>query len=360
MVALRPYQEECIEAINKHFLDGNKRQLVVLPTGSGKTVIFAALIHRRQKRALVLAGSIDLLRQTREKIHMFYKNASVGLVDQTHKEFTADTVIASIQSASVKENLDQLIAQNFELIIVDEAHHASAKSYVDTLEALSCFALDGPLLVGFTATPFRSDSKGLKKIFDTVVFERNIRDMVEEGYLCRPEGIRIATDINFNDIATQNGDFTLASLQKVLNTPEMRQVVVHKYKEIALGKKTICFCVSVEHAKMLADLFCINGVNAQFISGEYGEQERVAVLKEFKDGKIDVLTNCNLLTINQLLRNVSRAIYSFPFSSAFIAFFKISIFCKLLYQKQPCFSDSRLINYSFATMHDFTRLNYSN
>lgn len=293
---MRPYQEECIEAINKHFLDGKKRQLISLPTGAGKTVIFAALIHRRKERALVLAGSIDLLRQTREKICMFYKDASVGLVDQAHKEFAANTVVASIQSASVTENLEHLVYQNFQLIVIDEAHHASAKSYVEVLKELGCFAPDGPLLVGFTATPFRSDSKGLKKIFDTVVFERNIRDMVYEGYLCKPEGIRIATDINFKDIATQNGDFTLGALQKVLNTPEMRQVVVDKYKQVALGKKAICFCTSVDHAKMLADVFCSKNINAQFISGEHTEQERMAIFKDFKDGKIDVLTNCNLLT----------------------------------------------------------------
>ncbi len=288
---LRPYQNECIEAIEKCEKEGKKRQLVALPTGSGKTLIFSYLIHKRKQNALILVASTELLYQTRDKLKQFDKDADIGLVDQNHKEFDRRIVVSTIQSASIPANRQKLKEQRFELIITDECHHAAAPSYKTILEALGCFSDNGPLLVGFTATPFRNDKKGLGQVFEVVSYEKNTKNLIELGYLCPPQGFQVVTDIDFSTIDTEHEP----TLSKIMNTQPMREQTVSKWKEIASGKRTIGFCVNVEHARDLAAEFNKQGITAKALWGTMPLQERKQALQDFKDGKITVLCNCNLL-----------------------------------------------------------------
>ena len=178
-LALRPYQLEALDAIAEHFDRGIRRQLVVLPTGSGKTIIFAELIRRRGGRALVLVHRDELARQAEAKIRLVTADAPIGIVKASRNECLFPITIASVQTVCRPARLAQLGA--YDLVIVDEAHHAVADSYRTILGALGAFADDGPLVLGVTATADRGDGLGLADTFDEIVYEVPLLDMIERG-----------------------------------------------------------------------------------------------------------------------------------------------------------------------------------
>lgn len=294
---LRPYQEECLKAIQDHSEKGVKRQLISMATGSGKTVVFGHLIDSLKCKSLVIAHTNELLGQSIEKIKMVSPSLDVGLVNASKKEFHQPVIVSSIQSARQPETLKQLQRQNFDLLVYDEAHHASSDSSRSVLEALGFGKGTKKLLCGFTATPMRSDGNGLGEDFDKIVYSKPIKSMIEDGYLCLPVGIKIATDLDLSNIdLDKSGDYKTASLTDVMDTREINELVVKTYQEKAQGRKTICFCVSIAHAEHLAQIFQNNGIKAESVSGNMPLSERNEILQQFKDGKIEVITNCQILT----------------------------------------------------------------
>ncbi len=293
---LRPYQNECLEAIRKCHIEGQHRLLVSLPTGAGKTVIFANLIKETSYRTLVLAHTCELLDQAKEKIQMICPSLNVGIVNASSKQFDSDVVVCSIQSAIVPSNLTKLSDQGFDLVIADECHHFAAESPRKVLNELGFGKGTNRLLVGFTATPFRSDGYGLGEIFDVVSYERNIKHMIADGYLCSPKGLKIATDIDLSKVKSVDEDFQVSSLAEVMDTKELNEIAVDAYLKNANGKQTICFGVTVQHAKNLAACFQNYDVSAKAIYGDMPKDERANILKEYRSGNIQVLCNCNVLT----------------------------------------------------------------
>src|SRR3990167_9487562 len=191
-ITLRPYQTESISAIKEQCSKGIRRQIISLPPGSGKTVIFASIIKDTGMRALVFVHTRELLEQAQDKIKMIAPGLGVGLVDGDHKQFDSPVVICSIQAAGYESNLSKLIKQDFELIIADECHHFATDKTRKILNALGVGEKTNKLLVGFTATPSRNDNKGLGEVFDQIVFERDINFMIKNGYLCPPKALKIA------------------------------------------------------------------------------------------------------------------------------------------------------------------------
>jgi len=296
VLKLRPYQKDCLNAINCHNQDGITRQLVALPTGSGKTVIFGALISDRGTRSLVLAHTTELLQQAREKISMLCPGICVGLVDAYNKDFNAPVVLASVQAAARAANMKRLMEANFQLAIADEAHHFGAPTQRSLLEALGFGCGTSKLLVGFTATPFRHDTKGLGEVFDKIIYQRTARELIHEGYLCRPKGIKIATDIDLSNVTTVDGDFLPASLASIMDTSEINTLVVDTYLKSGARVPTICFGVTVRHAMNLAEAFHRAGVSAKVIHGSMPKEERASTICEYRRGDIEVLCNCAVLT----------------------------------------------------------------
>lgn len=292
---LRPYQEECIETITTKYSQGISRQLVHLPTAAGKTVIFSHLIQKTGYRTLVLAHTVELLEQARDKIQMICPGLDIGLVNAKNKEFDKPVVVSTIQSARQTDNLKQLQDQDFELLIYDECHRGASDSSRHVLEALDFGKKTNRLLVGFTATPYRTDSRGLGEIFDELVYRKSIKDLINLGYLCQPKGIKIKTDLDLETIKTENGDFVTEALAQYMNTPQMNDLVVNTFIEKAKDRKTVCFAVTVDHAYSLANAFKERGITSEAIHGKTPPDERKSLLDAFKDGKISVLTNCQLL-----------------------------------------------------------------
>jgi ATP-dependent helicase IRC3 len=293
---LRPYQQDCLDAICKLHAQGANRQLVNLPTGSGKTIVFGSLIAQTGKRTLVLAHTTELLEQARDKILMLCPDVGVGLVNGQNKEFDSHVVVASIQSAMRPANLEILKSQGFDLCIADECHHFAAETQRQILNDLGFGKGTSRLLAGFTATAFRSDEKGLGEVFDVIAYQKTIKEMISDGYLCRPNGLRIATDLDLTTVTMVDGDFQALSLARVMDTPEINGLVVNSYLKSGCHCQTICFSVTVQHATNLAKAFNASGVLAQVISGAMGCEERASVLKDYRAGRVQVLCNCQVLT----------------------------------------------------------------
>ncbi len=315
MLTLRPYQLDCLKSIEDHANLGNHRQLVNIATGGGKTIIFANLIKERNQKALILVHTCELLHQAKDKINMVAPYLDVGIVNADRKEFGHEVVVASIQSARVPANLSELKKIGFQLLIADECHHFASDISKNILDALDFGKETNNLLVGFTATAFRNDSKGLGEIFDIISYEMDTRDLIDAGYLCPPSGFKIKTDIDLSKVKRGNGDFQAKSLSAVMNTTEMNHFIVDSYLEKGEGRKALCFTTSVQHAINLSYMFRQREIATQAIYGEMPMCEREAILKDFKEGHITVICNCQVLTEGFDAPNVSCIIVGRPTKS---------------------------------------------
>ena len=170
-LALRPYQHEAIDEILAAIANGINRPLVSLPTGTGKTVVFAHLLAQRGGRGLVLAHRDELLRQAADKLMLVAPGLNVGIVKAGENQVAAQVVVASVQTLSRPNRLEQLPG-DIETLVVDEAHHAVAPTYLRILEYLGAFNTNGPLCVGFTATPERGDGAGLGAVWQKIVYQK--------------------------------------------------------------------------------------------------------------------------------------------------------------------------------------------
>lgn len=299
---LRPYQQACRRAILDAYRQGVRRALVVLPTGTGKTVIFASLpqYFRMKNRMLVLAHREELLEQAREKFHRAIPNLPVGIEQAAQRAVPGDRVVLASVSTLGRKGSTRLQALNpdeFKLVVVDEAHHAVAPTYRRILDYLGLFEKGTEkLLLGFTATPVRGDRRGLQEVFERIVFSRSIGDMIAAGYLCDLRGYRVSTETDLSDIRTRHGDFVTRELSRRVNDEARNATVVAAYLKLVPTRKGLVFCVDVAHARALARAFQEAGIPARAIWGEMPKVDRAAVLADFRQGRIRVITNCNVLS----------------------------------------------------------------
>jgi superfamily II DNA or RNA helicase len=237
-LTLRPYQEEAIAAIERALERGIRRPLIVLPTGCGKTCVFASLIARRGGSALVLAHREELLRQAAQKIAIADPTLAlgVGFIAAERDDVGAPVVVASVQTLAQTRRLKRL-PQQFDTIVVDECHHATARSYRRILAHLD----PSPLIVGVTATPQRSDGKLLGEVWDEIVYQRAIAEMIRAGYLTDVRGIRVGLEqINLDQVAQSGGDYQADALGAALEQAAAPQHVLHAYRTTPQAARPWC------------------------------------------------------------------------------------------------------------------------
>ncbi|MBN1673344.1 MAG: DEAD/DEAH box helicase [Kiritimatiellae bacterium] len=321
---LRPYQKACLETIRDRYAAGIRRQLISLPTGTGKTVIFAQLpsFFRMKKRMLVLAHREELLEQARDKLLRANPALQVD-IEQAGRRAQPDSriVVASVPTLGRKHSarLERLDPEEFYLLVVDEAHHATAATYRRTLEHFGVFETGTPkLLLGFTATPKRGDGQGLDAVFEEISFSRNLPQMVEDGYLAPLAAYRVETDVDLSGVKTRMGDFVAAQLSRAVNVQERNELVVTIYRDRLAGRQTLCFCVDVAHAHSLADSFRRAGIPTGCVTGDMPREARAQALAEFGSGAKTVLTNCMVLTEGYDEPAVSGIILARPTKSALL------------------------------------------
>lgn len=294
-VELRPYQREALRAVQQAGARGVRRVAVSLPTGAGKTVIFAELIRRRGGRALVLAHRDELVSQAAEKVRGVRPACAVGFVKAERDELDAHVVVASVQTLARPKRLTRL-GRDFTIVVVDEAHHATARSYRAILEHVRAFSPGGPLVVGVSATFRRADGAALGDIFEEVVFERSMRELIDAGYLCEIRGIQVKLRCaDFGRLNVVAGDFDQGDVEGVLLDAKAPEHAVEAYERYAAGRKAIVFTPTVRVARLVAAAFLGNGHGAEVVDGKTPCEERRALLARFRSGETRIVVNCGVL-----------------------------------------------------------------
>jgi superfamily II DNA or RNA helicase len=295
---LRPYQREAIEAVLAARRSGVRRMVVCLPTGSGKTVIFAKLARLARRQVLVLAHREELLEQARDKIERALEGARVVAIEQGSRTAPgeASVLVCSIRSLR-DERLARVIAgRDIGLVIYDECHHAAAEDNQRVLRGLGAFDPEWTgTLLGFTATTSRGDGRGLDAVFERIVYTRTLPQMIGEQYLAPLRGYRIGTSADLSRISARE-DFSVEELSEAVDIEERNALVARSIQELARDRRTIAFCVTVNHAQNLARALCVLGVRAGIVHGAMPQDVRARVLADFREARLQVITNVAVLT----------------------------------------------------------------
>lgn len=296
-ISLRNYQTDAINKIVESFERGVGKQLIICPTGSGKTIIMAALAKRLGKRTLLLAHREELIKQAKDKFKMVWPEVESGICMADQNEPDKFVVFGSVQSCSRDSRLQQLKENNFELLLIDEAHHASSPSYQKIIDGLGFTgAYKKGLVVGVTATPMRSDDKELGDTFEEIPYSISIGTMIRAGYLSPVNGRRVLTKTSIQGVRNRAGDFAIGELSEAINTPERNGFIAETYRKHASNRKGVAFCCDVQHCKDLAEAFRIAQIPAKAIYGDMDGLERKSALEELKNGQIQIATSCGVLT----------------------------------------------------------------
>src|SRR6058998_1631695 len=271
---LRPYQSEALVRVRQAYQAGKRRVIVSLPTGTGKTVVFAHFpgVLKMKKRLLVLAHREELLHQAQDKFRSIDPDLKVDIEQAGARASEgAKVVVASVPTLARANGarLSELRPDDFSIIVVDEAHHAVAPSYRRIFDHFGLFTPGiSRYLVGFTATPRRGDHQGLGEVFEEVCYARDIREMIADRYLCPITGWRVDTELSLDNVTVRHGDFVESQLARVVNTPSRNNLLVRAYRDFASGRRAIVFCVDVAHARDVHDAFDETGIRAAAVWGE--------------------------------------------------------------------------------------------
>lgn len=292
---LRPYQTDALEAVAEAAGRGIQRPLVVLPTGAGKTVCFSHLLKSRGGRGVVLAHRSELLTQAADKLHTVAPEIPVGIVQGGRSRLDAQVLVASIATMA-RGGLAALL-KDVRTVVVDEAHHAVSKSWTDVLTALGAFRPGGPLVVGFTATPDRADGKGLGWVFEEIVFEKTLWEMILDGYLVDIRAVQVRLDVDLDACKTRGGDWVDSDLGAAMLVGGAPGRVAEAYATLAGERRGVVFTPTIELAQACASELRLRGISAEAVWGSgMPEAERRGVLRRLRNGTTQVVTNAQLLT----------------------------------------------------------------
>lgn len=288
---LRPYQQEAMSAVLGEWDSGIKRTLLVLPTGCGKTIVFAKITEEcvmRGKRILILAHREELLEQAADKI-----KRTTGL--SCAKEKAGDSclgswyrvVVGSVQTLMRQKRLAEFDKGYFDCIIIDEAHHSISDSYRNILNYF-----DGADVLGVTATPDRGDMKDLGQVFQSLAYEYTLPRAIREGYLSPIKAVTIPLDLDITGVGMQSGDFKAIDIDNALDPYLFR--IADEMKKYCADRKTVVFLPLVKTSQKFRDILNAAGFAAAEVNGN--SSDRAEILADYESGKYNVLCNSMLLT----------------------------------------------------------------
>lgn len=288
---LRPYQQQARERIHAEWENGHTRTLLVLPTGTGKTIVFASVAAdqvRAGHRVLILAHRGELLEQAADKLQR-----STGLVSAVEKADATclntwfRVVVGSVQTLQRTARLERFSHDYFGTIIIDEAHHAITDGYRRILDYFG-----SARVLGVTATPDRGDMRNLGEVFDSLAFEYKLTDAIKEGYLCRIMAQTIPLKLDISSVTMSGGDYAVGDLGTALD-PYLEQIAAEMAQRCK-GRKTVVFLPLIKTSQKFRDLLNSHGFRAAEVNGQ--STDRKEVLADFDAGKYNVLCNSMLLT----------------------------------------------------------------
>ncbi|MGW1440314.1 DEAD/DEAH box helicase [Streptomyces griseus] len=313
----RPYQLDAIEALRTGWATGAARLAVVLPTGAGKTVVFSHLAHQMLdslggRRVLVIAHREELIEQAAAKLLSVDPMLRVGIVKAERDQHQdADVIVASIQTLAVARRREAI--RDIGLVIVDECHHAAARTYMEVLRHFG--AWDGTPVAGFTATMTRTDG-GLAEVWEDVVFRLDILDMISDGFLCDVRGKRITVDtLDLDQVRTRGGDLVDGQLGQALEDSGALDAIAKAYVDHAADRPGVVFTPTVATAQAAAAALEAAGITAAPVWGDMGRDDRRATLTRYTAGDVQVLTNCMVLTEGFDAPHTSCAVIARPTKS---------------------------------------------
>ena len=288
---LRPYQQQARERIHAEWENGHTRTLLVLPTGTGKTIVFASVAAdqvRAGHRVLILAHRGELLEQAADKLQR-----STGLVSAVEKADATclntwfRVVVGSVQTLQRTARLERFPHDYFGTIIIDEAHHAITDGYRRILDYF-----DRAKVLGVTATPDRGDMRNLGEVFDSLAFEYKLTDAIKEGYLCKIMAQTIPLKLDITSVTMSGGDYAVGDLGTALD-PYLEQIAAEMAQRCT-GRKTVVFLPLIKTSQKFRDLLNAHGFRAAEVNGQ--SDDRRQVLADFEADKYNVLCNSMLLT----------------------------------------------------------------
>ena len=276
---LRDYQTELLNKIFSSFREGYRRPLVVAPCGAGKSYLFVELIKRTRGEALILTHRQELKEQHEALLEeLGAKNARVAMI------------------LTEANRLGQYPTP--ELIVTDEAHLSRSNSWMKVINYYDTFT------VGFTATPVRLDGKPLGDIFDVLLEGVDARWLIENRRLA-PYEYYAPTLVDTSGLRTVAGDYVVSDLERLMNERAIYGDIIESYRRFAPGERSICYCVSVNHAKETAQAFNAAGIRAEYLSSGTPARQRKAIMEDFREGRITVLCNVGIISEGVSIDEVS-------------------------------------------------------
>ena len=303
--SLRPYQIESKKKIYEAWLSV-RSVLFQMPTGTGKTRLFASIIKDvrtisiqkaiiPQPRILVLAHRTELIEQIANTITNKYQ-ITCGII----KSGIFENVEALVQVASVQSLSRRLYRWGkvpFGLIVIDEAHHALARTYLNI-----CSAFPNSKILGVTATPCRLNGESFRKIFDKLVISPSVQEFIDMGYLSNfkyysiKPSAQLQHDLDNIRIFGANGDYAERELMNICDRTKIRAQIIKSYKDYAYGKKGIVYTINKTHNKHVAQQYQEIGVRVALIDSDTPVEERRQIVFDFKRGEIDIICNVNIFS----------------------------------------------------------------
>jgi len=288
---LRPYQQAAKDAVEAEWVKGNKKTLLVLPTGTGKTIVFAKVAEdcvRNGERVLILAHRGELLNQAADKLS---KSTGLKCAVEKAEDSCLDSwfrvVVGSVQSLMREKRLGQFNKNYFDSIIVDEAHHCISDGYQKVLGYF-----DQAKVLGVTATPDRGDMKNLGTYFESLAYEYSLPKAIKDGYLSPIKALTIPLKLDLTGVGQQAGDFKTSDLGTALD-PYLYQIADEMAK-YCMDRKTVVFLPLIKTSQKFRNILQEKGFEAAEVNGE--SKDRAEVLADFDEGKYNVLCNSMLLT----------------------------------------------------------------
>ena len=288
---LRPYQSEARAAIFEEWDKGVKRTLLVLPTGCGKTIVFAKVTEdcvRRGNRVLILAHRGELLEQAADKIG---KATGLGCATEKAEETCLGSwfrvVVGSVQSLTREKRLKQFPVDYFDTIIIDEAHHCLSDSYQKILDYFK-----EANILGVTATPDRGDMRNLGECFDSLAYEYTLPKAIKAGFLSPIKALTLPLQLDLSSVGMQSGDFKSGDIATALD-PYLYQIA-EEMEKYCKERKTVVFLPLVKTSQKFRDILNEKGFRAAEVNGD--SKDRAEVLSAYERGDYNVLCNSMLLT----------------------------------------------------------------
>ena len=286
MYELRPYQLQALEKLRQEVRNGNKRPLLVSPTGSGKTVIASHLIDSavlKRSRVVFIAHRKEIIDQTSGKLRAM--DIDHGVIMSGHAPSAlAEVFVASIQTL-VRRELPEA-----DLIIIDECHHASATTYQKIISAYP-----NAVIIGLTATPCRSDGRGLGSTFNSIVHVAQTKELIDTGFLV-PTTVYAPSKPDLGGVHIKRGDYDAAELEAAIDKPKLVGDIVDHWHKLAEDRQTIVFTTSIAHSQHLVEAFIHSGVSCEHIDGETPKPLREKTLSRLISGETRIVCNVGVLT----------------------------------------------------------------